>query len=294
MIEVNKPTDAEFGSRRFIEAIRKCSNYRHAYIVGMVENTGDNNYPQFWHDWWKEYQPYISATNLAHPLFLPGVPTGEKEKDRYDDRLNQLLAINAIAFENRFITGFSFTPREEEHAAHVKGVLRNQLRDYCIITKKSEQKGVSVFTKTRSGKHSGGQDDMAMALQIALYHSKRAMSQDQPVRELEHRGYPFRWSIDESIEERTRQKERNANIPLQVLMSMPVVEKASAAEEQRSAKRRRVDDVLRAAAAPAPAAAAAAAAAVPAVPSAAAAAVPSMPRSASRHSALAFSEEGDL
>src|SRR5689334_11505572 len=68
MIDVRGPKDAEFGSRRFIEALRKDERYRQAMIVGMVENTGDNNYPQFWHDWWRNYPPYMSAVNLAHPL----------------------------------------------------------------------------------------------------------------------------------------------------------------------------------------------------------------------------------
>jgi len=247
VIEVNYPKDAEFGARRFMQALRSRPNYKHAYVVGMVENQGDNNYPQFWHDWWSEYPPFISVKNYNHPLQLPGVPTGEKEKDRYDDRLNQLLATGGIAFEDHFITGMAGTTRENEHASHVKGVLRNQLREYCIITKKSEQKGIQTFTKTRSGKHSGGQDDMAMALQIALYHSKRAMKEDQPVRELELRGYPFRWSIDEEREQRSRQKELDANIPLPVLLSMPVKEQASAAEQRNSAKRRKVAEVVQAA-----------------------------------------------
>lgn len=246
-MEVNGPKDAEFGARRFIEAIRKYENYRHAYIVGMVENQGDHNYPQFWHDWWKEYPPYISAMNMTHPLHLPGVPTGEKEKDRYDDCLNRLLAVGAIAFERRFITGFSHTAREHEHTSHVKGVLRSQLRDYCIISKKSEQKGITVVTKTRTGKHSGGKDDLAMALQIALYHSKRAMSEDQPVRNLGSNGYPFHWSIDESLDARNHHREIESRIPVSVRLAMPAPEQASQAEKRRDTKRQRVAALTRAA-----------------------------------------------
>jgi hypothetical protein len=247
VIEVNGPRDAEFGSIRFIRAIRACPQYSKACIVGMVENTGDNNYPQFWDEWWSRFPPYRSATNLAHPLHLPGVPTGEKEKARYDDRLNQLLATNSIAFERRFITGMDSTAHEAEHVKHVKGILRNQLREYCIITKQSEQKGVQIFNKTRSGKHGGGQDDMAMALQIVLYHSKRAMQEDQRIRDIESEGYPFRWGIDEAQEERTRRRELESKIPLEVRLAMPIKEQASAAEKLNTAKRRRIAEVVKSA-----------------------------------------------
>lgn len=271
MIEVRGPDDAEFGSRRFVESIRSDPRYRRARIVGMVENTGDNNYPQYWDRWWKSYPPYISAVNQAHPQHLPGVPTGEKEKILYDEVLNEHLSRGTIAFEQQFITGLSGTRRRDEHAAHVLNEMKDQLRSYCIITKKSEQKGVPTVTRTRSGKHSGGQDDMAMAIQIAVYWSAKCMQRDQEIRESPLKGFPFYWSIDEEHERRIRERELEAKIPTEVLLQMPVKEKASATEQRRLAKRRRL------AVADASTAAAAAAAASAAAPASASAGPPGPP-----------------
>lgn len=219
ILNIRNLVDAENGARMFIKAIRNDPRYRDAMIVGMVEAAGDNLSPDYYDRWWKNYPPYMSATHPDRPDGLPGVPTGDKEKDLYDEQLNDRLIRGTIAFEETLITGMSTTPQSQTHEMITMNTLKEQMKTYSITCKKTEKNGIPVLHKERSGKFGGGQDDGIMGVQILNTHSRRIQKDDHRLVRANSTGrFPFLWRVDEKLDELLMRRELDNRVPDSVIL----------------------------------------------------------------------------
>lgn len=170
----------------YIKKLRNDGRFKESLFVTLIEQQGDFIRASRFAGYFRDKRTGHMPPNVCHMsrdskgLGRMGVPSTEVEKKRYIRDLNATLARGSIHIMDFPILDGNESGKKEDGIKELK----RQLDEFAIKTRPIARPSLGFVKKkiTYTGKDTGP-DDRAMALQILVYWSQKAIYEDYMLKE---------------------------------------------------------------------------------------------------------------